>query len=283
MTIVPLSKPVSRSPLRYKAAYLCHSLKRYMMWLFSGMHFSKHNKPERLHYIHIQHKTILLRRLRDVDMQYQYNKIINLRLAVRKINGIIVHPGETFSYWKLIGKPTYRKGYVDGMVLSGGVVKSGCGGGLCQLSNLIYWLTLHTPLTVTERHRHGYDVFPDANRTQPFGSGATCYYPYGDLMIKNTTDQDYQLCVTIGDEYLEGEWRAETPAPRRYVIIERNHEFRGEYWGGFSRHNELYRQVYDINGNLLDEEFVTSNHALMMYSPFLAETAEVKFDIDEKA
>ena len=45
------------------------------------------------------------------------------------------------------------------------------GGGLCQLSNLIYWMTLHTPLTITERYRHSYDVFPDSNRTQPFGSG----------------------------------------------------------------------------------------------------------------
>lgn len=47
-------------------------------------------------------------------------------------------------------------------------------------------MALHTPLTVTERHRHGYDVFPDAERTIPFGSGATCFYNYGDLMILET-------------------------------------------------------------------------------------------------
>ena len=58
------------------------------------------------------------------------------------------------------------------MLLKNGTVQYGCGGGLCQLSNLIFWMTLHTPLEVKERHRHGYDVFPDSNRTQPFGSGA---------------------------------------------------------------------------------------------------------------
>ena len=59
------------------------------------------------------------------------------------------------------------------------------GGRPVQMTNLLYWMTLHTPLTVTERWRHGYDVFPDSNRTQPFGSGATCFYNYMDLMVRN--------------------------------------------------------------------------------------------------
>ena len=64
------------------------------------------------------------------------------------------------SYWYLIGKPTAGKGYLPGMILRNGGYLAATGGGLCQLSNLIYWMTLHTPLTVVERHRHGYDVFP---------------------------------------------------------------------------------------------------------------------------
>ena len=72
-----------------------------------------------------------------------------------------------------------------GMVLHNGGFKPGVGGGLCQLSNLIYWMTLHTPLTVVERWRHSYDVFPDAERTQPFGSGATVAYNHIDLQIRN--------------------------------------------------------------------------------------------------
>ena len=54
-------------------------------------------------------------------------------------------------------------------------------------------------------------------------------------------------------------------------IEERDHEMRGEYWGGFSRHNKLYRIVTDIEGELIREEFIVENHALMMYSPFLAD------------
>jgi vancomycin resistance protein VanW len=202
-------------------------------------------------------------------MRYQHNKIRNLEIAVQKLDKILLLPGETLSFWKRIGKPTYRKGYLDGLILRSGKVAHGCGGGLCQLSNLLYWMTLHTPLQVTERHRHGYDVFPDSNRTQPFGSGATCYYPYGDLMIYNPTDTIYQLLVGVGSEYLEGEWRASDPPRSLYRIVEKNHEFRSEWWGGFSRHNELYRQVYTPEGRFVEETMVAENHALMMYSPFL--------------
>ena len=152
-----------------------------------------HEFQKPLPYVIFKHQTPLLRKLKDVEMQYQYNKIINLKLAVKKINGIVIHPHEVFSYWQLIGKPTRRKGYVDGMILDHGHFCYGIGGGLCQLSNLIFWMSIHTPLTIIERHRHGYDVFPDANRTQPFGSGATCFYPHGDLMIRNDTDQDLSL------------------------------------------------------------------------------------------
>lgn len=140
-------------------------------------------------------------------MRLQENKVINLTLACKKLNGIILKPGETFSFWRLVGKPTKMKGFLKGMVLKNGSFSAGVGGGLCQLSNLIYWMTLHTPLTVTERWRHSHDVFPDANRTQPFGSGATIVYNYIDLQIKNSTPYEYQLNLRVGEKYLEGEWR----------------------------------------------------------------------------
>lgn len=59
------------------------------------------------------------------------NKIKNLKIATHKVNKIIIRPGETFSYWKALGNPTRRKGYVEGMVLFYGQFKPGIGGGLC--------------------------------------------------------------------------------------------------------------------------------------------------------
>lgn len=274
-------RPIERSKYRLLAGKAYYTLSRYRLWYSGRIKFAGKRSDDRLPYECFSHGTPLFRELKDVDDQYQINKVINLGLAVSRMNGLILKPGETFSYWKLIGKPSGRKGYVPGMVLYCGTYHMGVGGGLCQLSNLLYWITLHTPLTVIERYRHSYDVFPDSNRTQPFGSGATCYYPYRDLMIKNDTDQQFQLQVHVGETQLKGCWRTQEPIPYRYEIVEKNHIMKAEYWGGFSRHNELYRKRFLKDGVFIDEEYITENHALMMYSPFLAEENNSKQSVAE--
>lgn len=261
--------PKKRSDLRLWLGRRYYGILRRILWIKMDKFFAKEISKEPLPYRYFAHQTILMRKLKDVDMWLQENKVINLKIATKKLDGIILKPGQVFSYWKLIGKPSKRKGYAKGMILKNGTFAPGTGGGLCQLSNLIFWMTIHTPLTVVERHRHGYDVFPDSNRTQPFGSGATCFYPYGDLMIKNDTEDTYQLFVHVGEEYLEGEWRVTKEPEYHYEIVERNHEMRGEYWGGYSRHNELYQQKFDWENHLLEEKLIVKNKAIMMYSPFL--------------
>ena len=205
-------------------------------------------------------------------MWLQHNKETNLKLAVQRLDGLLIAPGETMSYWKLIGDPTAAKGYQPGMVLYYGGFKSGVGGGLCQLSNLIYWMTLHTPLTVVERHRHSYDVFPDSNRTQPFGSGATCSYNYLDLMIRNGTDSPYQLKVKVVNHRLTGQWRSTAKPLYTYEVHEKEHRISQQYWGGYVRQNVLHRYVFNDARELVKDEFITSNDALMMYSPLLPQT-----------
>lgn len=264
-----MPKPVRRSSFRRMLGSFYYGTRRKLKWIRMRSEFARTRSEEPLAFSAASHHTPLFRQLKDVDQWMQRNKVVNLRLAVKQLNGLVIHPGETFSYWYLIGNPSRRKGYLPGMVLQNGTLRAGVGGGLCQLSNLIFWMALHTPLTVLERHRHGYDVFPDANRTQPFGSGATCYYPHGDLMLRNDTQSDYQLLLRVGETELEGEWRCEHNSPFRYEIVERNHRMQREAWGGYSRHNQLYRQCYDLAGNLLDEELVVENAAIMMYAPFL--------------
>lgn len=264
----PIEKPIKRSRLRSELGMAYYGFLRKLMWLRMNRMFAR-EKAEPLEYLSYRHQTPLLRKLKDVEMQLQYNKIVNLKLAAGCLNGVIIRPGQVFSYWKLIGKPTRRKGYIEGMVLHNGTFGAGVGGGLCQMSNMIFWLAVHTSLTVIERHRHGYDVFPDSNRTQPFGSGATCYYPHGDLMLRNDTDVPFQLMVSVEEEYLVGEIRTVSPMDCRYEIEERNHRMEREYWGGYSRHNELYQKIFDLDGNFLEERFLIENHAIMTYAPFI--------------
>lgn len=266
-----LRPPIPRSWLRLRLGKAYYAGKRYLLWCSPRYHWASQRQSVSLPYIQTSHATPLYRHLRGEEMELQKNKVVNLQLAAARLNGVVLRPGETFSYWRLIGKPSRKKGYREGMVLFLGRIGSDVGGGLCQLSNLIFWMTLHTPLTVMERYRHSHDVFPDSNRTQPFGSGATCAYPHRDLMIRNDTDQCFQLCVRVGETHLEGEWRAEAPQKVQYEILERNARMDQASWGGYIRHNELFRRVFDLDGTLLREEFLFANDAIMMYSPLLPE------------
>lgn len=264
-----MEQPKARSDFRLRLGTAYYGFLRHLKWLKLRKRLARARQLQPLPHVHFSHRTPLLRELKDVDMWMQHNKVHNLRLAVPRLHGILLRPGEMLSYWKLIGKPTARKGYVEGMMLQGGEVRAAVGGGLCQLSNLIFWMTLHTPLTVVERHRHGFDVFPDSGRTQPFGSGATCFYPHGDLVIKNETPVTFQLFLRVGDTHLEGEWRAQEPPLFRYAVAERNHEMRMEPWGGYGRYNELVQQKFSQDGEFLSEKLVVENAAIMTYAPFL--------------
>lgn len=269
-----LRPPIRRSWLRLRLGKAWYAGMRYLLWCSPKFRWAKQRQAERLPQVQFSHATPLYRHLRGEEMALQENKVVNLRLAAARLDGLVLAPGETFSYWRLIGKPSRRKGYKEGMVLFLGRIGSDVGGGLCQLSNLIFWMTLHTPLTVVERYRHSHDVFPDAGRTQPFGSGATCAYPHRDLMIRNDTDQPFQLCLRVGETHLEGQWRALRPPACRYEIVERDHRMDQASWGGYIRHNALYRRAWDLSGRLLEERFLFSNDAIMMYSPLLAEAEE---------
>ena len=88
-------------------------------------------------------------------------------------------------------------------------------------------------------------------------------------MIRNDTDQEFQLCLQAGETHLEGEWRAMYLPENRYEIVERDDRIEQAAWGGYIRHNALYRNVYDLLGKLLEEQFLFTNDAIMMYSPLL--------------
>lgn len=270
MTAQRTERPIERSRIRLLVGRALYCGRRYLQWQGEKRRFATIRDITRLPCVVAGHASPLLRPLKDVDMWLQHNKVTNLSRAVPCLDGLVLRPGQVMSYWYLIGRPSRRKGYVPGMVLRNGTVQTGIGGGLCQLSNLIYWMTLHTPLMVRERWRHGFDVFPDAERTQPFGSGATCSYNYIDLQIENRTADTYQLCLWMDAGLLWGEWRAENPATETYVIREEDHRITSEWWGGYMRHNRIVRDVRSLGGGeLLRTEHVTENHAIMMYSPLI--------------
>jgi len=81
-------------------------------------------------------------------------KVQNLRLATRKLNGIIVPPNQVFSFWKHIGNPNFGNRFVVGREVREGCIVATKAGGLCQLSNALYDAALKAGFEIIERHRH---------------------------------------------------------------------------------------------------------------------------------
>lgn len=210
-----------------------------------------------------RHQSVLRRRLGDSDLELQEQKITNLKQAIKHLDGVVIEPGKIFSLWKLIGKPTYDKGYVDGMLLANGAVIPGLGGGLCQLSNFLYWIFLHTSMQTIERYHHSMDVFPDSGRTLPFGGGATILYNFIDLKLENISNQPLQLKIWLTDTHLKGQVLTTKRIPEKYHIIEKNHCFvkRGDI---YFRYNEILKECR-VNGEIQSTEYVTTNFAPVLY------------------
>jgi vancomycin resistance protein VanW len=232
--------------------------------------YAKEKSKNLLPHVVFEHKSFLLRPLKNVDMQLQINKVTNLELANRNIDTILIKPGQTFSLWYLVGRPTARRGYLKGLVLNQGKIESDIGGGLCQLGNLLFWIIMHSPLTITERYRHGFDVFPDVNRKIPFGAGATLSYNYIDFQFFNPTNITFQLELYLSDEYLNGKLRADREVEHEYELEEVNHLIQQQRWGGYTRHNRLLKRVINKKTRETEQEFIAlENNAIMMYEPFL--------------
>ncbi|MBT9831486.1 VanW family protein [Clostridium baratii] len=257
-----------RGPVFYFLAVWYRRILRYKQWYFSSIKFTKERDFNKLPYRVKKHQSVLIRKLGDSDMQLQLNKVENLKIAIKNINGIIIKPGEVFSFCKLVGLPTKRKGYLEGMELCFGEARPGVGGGLCQIANLLNWLVIHSPLTVTERHHHGFDPFPDNGRVLPFGSGATIFYNYGDFQVKNNTNHTFQINLWMSEKCLEGELRVSEELDFGYHVFEKNHKFT-KVEDKYYRQNEIWRNKIAKfeGGRILDTELVTKNCALVKYVP----------------
>lgn len=255
-------------PILYFLAVWARRIKRQIEWRLDSKNYAKQKNQNPLPFRIKKHQSVLLKKLGESDMQLQINKVTNLKIAVKKLNNIIVRPGETFSYCKTVGLPTKRKGYLPGMELSFGEARAGIGGGLCQISNLIHWLVLHSPLTVTERHHHSFDPFPDDGRVLPFGSGATIFYNYLDYQFTNHTEHTFQINLWFSEKCLEGELRIDTELDYAYHVIEKEHQFIKE-GNLFYRKNEIWREkiLKFQGGKVLDQELITKNYARVTYVP----------------
>ncbi len=130
------------------------------------------------------------------------NKLHNITIASYKIEPVLIQPNEFFSFWKIVGEPNRKNNFRAGRNILNGKVSEEIGGGLCQLSSIIYFTALKTNLEITERHNHSLDIYNEEERFTPLGADATVVYGYKDLRIKNTLPFPVKFSFTFEENFI---------------------------------------------------------------------------------
>lgn len=114
------------------------------------------------------------------------NRIYNVGLAARRINSVLIPPGEDFSFNHYVGEISGATGYRPAYVIAAGRTVLGDGGGVCQVSTTIFRAAMNSGLPITERWGHAYRVSYYELNSKP-GVDATVYAPSKDIKFKNDT------------------------------------------------------------------------------------------------
>ncbi len=111
----------------------------------------------------------------------------NIALAASKFDGVVVPPGEVFSFNEHLGEVTKENGYDESLIIYGNRTTVGIGGGVCQVSTTAFRTAFYGGFELVERWAHGYRVGWYETASEP-GLDATIYSPDVDLKFRNDTD-----------------------------------------------------------------------------------------------
>lgn len=171
------------------------------------------------------------------------NKVFNLSLAAKAINQIIIQPNEVFSFWKIIGNPS--KGYKKSRSIQNGKVTEDIGGGLCQVSGIIYHASLLADLEIIERYNHSLDLYTDETRFTPLGLDATVVYGYKDLRVKNKHPFPIYFELNVEENTITIQVKSEQALAPKQLYFEKRTDS-----------STIFVLVKDANGKLIN----TSNY-----------------------
>jgi len=266
------------SPTTYYISQQKEILKRHLKNLFGRERYAKTRQTGKLPTVVFASQGNMIKRGPGIDPVLQQNKADNIRLACSKIDGIIVCPGETFSFWRLVGKTSKRNGFAEGRVLVNGKLVAGVGGGLCNLANTINLLMLHSPMTTTEMHHHSDALAPDHDGKHiPYSAGTSVNYNYIDLRFRNDTDQPVQVCTWCEGDNLMAEMRTTKPYPYTYRLTEEDHHFHLESDGRYYRISRIYRESLDRStGKVVKRELNWKNHSEVMFDYTLIPKEQIR-------
>lgn len=175
------------------------------------------------------------------------NRMSNITLACQACDGVILMPGETFSYNETVGERTAERGYKSAGVYVNGQLTDGIGGGICQVSSALFSACLYADMEIVKRYNHSGRV-----AYVPLGMDATVSWGGPDYQFKNNTDYPVKLSVTYINGVVNAEIFGTKDSGKRVEVS-------AVATGPLSA--KTYRNYYDENGTLLSTvEVCTSQY-----------------------
>ena len=265
-------------PWAYAISLKKEILKRHVKNFFTKEKFATRQDSTFLPVVVWSYKGDMIKRGPGIDPELQQNKADNIRKACEGIHGLIIKPGESFSFWQRVGKTSKKNGFKEGRVIENGKLISGVGGGLCNLANSLHLAVMHSPMEVTELHHHSDALAPDPEGVRkPYSAGTSVNYNFLDFRFVNPTDVAVQLVAYCEGSNLIVELRSEKSFPYQYRIIEEDHHFHKENNDLFYRRSKIYRETIDKeNDRVVARELKRDNRSRVMFDPSLIPSSQIR-------
>ena len=197
-----------------------------------------------------------------------YARSYNVALAASSCNGVVIMPGEVFSYLDTIGSPSQANGYQVSTGYAGGETVDMVGGGICQVSSSLYYCSVYANLEIVNRACHAFIV-----GYLPNGLDATVYYPTLDYQFRNNTDYPIKIVAGVSgnqltvsfygtktdDTYVQTQRYTLSTTPWQTVyepdssVPQGTTQVKTTPYTGYEVN--VYRCVYDGQGNLISRTF----------------------------
>lgn len=257
-------------PVREMQRKMCF----YARMQYDNCHYTEIIDNNQLPYVLFKAGCALYNGNTGFDMVFQENKVFNLKLAANTLNGILIRPGDTFSFWRLVRNGDKHIPYKDGLTVINGKLTTRPGGGMCQMSNLLFWMFLHTPLTVVERSGHKVKEFPEPNSDEIKGVDATISEGWLDLKARNNTKCTYQISVTFDDENIVGMVLVDKRPQVLYRVVNGSTQYCRES-GGIYEYAKVERAEIDADtGKVTGQKLLYTNKCKICYP--LPENMEIQ-------
>lgn len=186
------------------------------------------------------------------------NRIHNITRALEQYQGVLLTPGEEFSFVKLLGEVDGEHGYLPELVIKHGKTEPEFGGGICQVSTTLFRAALNTGMKITMRRNHAYPV----SYYKPYGMDATIYIPSPDLRFVNNTPAHILIQGAIEGKELV--FRFYGTSDGRSVAIDGPHILESHPDG--SMKTIFNQKVTDKDGNtLINDDFRSSYESPSKY------------------